>query len=114
MAQTARMKQADFAPETKPPVSTEYSIYVFHHPDQQKEDQNDWEKTDTTTSLEKALSDARALKAGGGYSRVEVKKKYFDPRYNCNLEMTLKSFADKTSQPSLFAALGALLRGFKA
>jgi hypothetical protein len=104
MARTAQMKQADFTHQ-KPPVFTEYSIYVFHHPDNQKEDQNDWEKTTTTTSLEKALSDARALEAAGDYSRVEVKKKYFDQRYNCNLEMTLQSFGDKVPRLSFFVVL---------
>ncbi|MCD8496980.1 MAG: hypothetical protein LRZ85_02175 [Alphaproteobacteria bacterium] len=77
--------------------SIEYSIYVHHHPASKKD--RDWEMIgDTTTNMKEAMKKAEGLHASGNYHKVEIKQKYFDPKNNRQIDMTLKVLEGKAKK----------------
>lgn len=87
----------------------EYSIYVYHHAESRKDGQNDWEKKRTTTDFARALDEARKLGVTGEYKKIELKKKYYDSRADCNLETTLQSFGVKPEKRgAILVTLGVI------
>lgn len=68
--------------------SIEYSIYVHHHPAAKKSP--GWEMVGETNNMKEAMNKAESLHASGNYHKVEIKQKYFDPKNNRKIDMTLK------------------------
>lgn len=73
-------------------VQTEYSVYIYHLPENQHEGQNDWEKRRVTADLNAAMREARMLYRSRGYRKVEVKQRLKDPRTRLMRDHTLKVF----------------------
>lgn len=88
----------------------EYSVYVYHHPVNKKEGQNDWEMLDQTTNMDEAMKMAEGYQESGDYQKIEVKKKYFDEKNNRKIDMTLKVLENNPKQAigfGLWVALAA-------
>lgn len=78
--------------------SIEYSIYVHHHPASKKSPS--WEMVGaTTTNMKEAVKKAEDLHASGQYHKVEIKQKYFDPKNNRKIDMTLKVLETRAKKP---------------
>ena len=93
-------------------VRPEYSVYVFHRPDDVQKGQSDWEKKRVTRSKYKAMRLAEKLHGSDSYSKVEIKKKAFDARYAKIIDRTLKIYSSQSfiPRPPLFAKLPKILR----
>lgn len=81
----------------------EYSVYIFHRHQPQNDNHINqyvpWEKRHTTTNIRKAYRKAIDLFNSHEYERVEIKKKFFDPRKECNIDKTLKIFTESGKRP---------------
>jgi len=71
----------------------EYSIYIYHRPENQHEGQNDWEMRTITPDLNAAMDEAESLYQSQGYRKVEVKQRVVDPKTEQARDYTLKVFA---------------------
>lgn len=87
----------------------EYAVYIYHHPENRLEGQNDWEMRTRTTSLQDALDEARCLHESRGYRMVEVKKRALNQRTARVQDQTFKVFDCQSDEqgPSAKIALGA-------
>ena len=93
-------------------VQPEYSVYIYHHPENQHEGQNDWEMRTITPDLNRALDEAESLYQSQSYRKVEVKQRIVDPKTAQMRDHTLKIFSrDKTDVPvhTWFMAFGVVL-----
>ena len=100
------MGQAFAKAESQPQVTVpEYSIYIYHHPENQHEGQNDWEKRSTTVDLKEALDEAISLHQSEGYCRVEIMKRLVDPETAQAKDQVLKVFAHEKLDVSFEAKL---------
>ena len=81
-------------------MQPEYSIYIYHHPENQHEGHNDWEMRSTTFDLNAALDEAEALFGSQGYRKVEVKQRLFDPKSDVVRDFTLKVFGQEKEKIS--------------
>ncbi|MBL4803649.1 MAG: hypothetical protein JKY71_02195 [Alphaproteobacteria bacterium] len=70
----------------------EYSVYIYHRPENQHEGQNDWEMRSTTYDLNAAINEAVSLHESEGYRKVEIKKRLFDPETSAVKDQVLKVF----------------------
>ena len=96
----------------------EYSVYIYHRPENQHEGQNDWEMRTITQDLNVALDEAESLYESQGYRKVEVKQRIIDPKTELMRDYTLKVFASEkdklppeawlTSFAVLFAAAAVI------
>ncbi len=73
----------------------EYSVYSLKAAPQGEGNDNDPEKHLTTEDMDQALREAVVLFETGKYSKVEVKKKYFEEKTGRTIEMTLREFEAK-------------------
>ncbi|MFK7839411.1 MAG: hypothetical protein AB8B83_03695 [Bdellovibrionales bacterium] len=87
---------------------TEYSIYVYLYPEDIENGHSDWEMKSVTTDVNDALHEAQSLFNSSHYKKVEVKRKYFDPKYNRLIDATFKVF-QKHKRQSRRAKVLALL-----
>lgn len=68
----------------------EYNIYVFHgHP---LAGRHHWERRHTTHCVRQAKNFADELYKTRTYPKIEIKKKYFDPRAARQVDSTLKIY----------------------
>ena len=88
------MGQAFAEAETHPTdtANPEYSVYIYHRPENQHEGQNDWEMRSTTLDLNAAINEAVSLHESEGYRKVEIKKRLFDPETSTVSDQVLKVF----------------------
>ena len=70
----------------------EYSVYIYHHPENQLEGWNDWEMRKVTSDLSEALDEAKLLFESDEFEKVEVKRKSFDAHNGSVKDMTLKVY----------------------
>ncbi len=70
----------------------EYSVYIYHRPENQHEGQNDWEMRSTTYDLNAAINEAVSLHESEGYRKVEIKKRLVDPDTALAQDQVLKVF----------------------
>ena len=92
----------------------EYSVYIYHRPENQHEGQNDWEMRTITPDLNMALDEAETLYQSQSYRKVEVKQRIVDPKTSQIRDLTLKIFSrDDGAQPFWFwiSSLSVLLVG---
>lgn len=104
------MPQA-FAKPYNTSVQPEYSVYIYHRPENQHEGQNDWEMRTSTLDLNAALDEAESLHQSQSFRKVEVKQRIMDPRTEQVRDYTLKVFAhdkDGARLHTWFAAFGIL------
>ena len=90
----------------------EYSVYIYHRPENQHEGQNDWEMRTITPDLNAALDEAESLYESQSYRKVEVKQRVVDPKTSQIRDFTLKVFAQDHSHSfseMWFAAFGVVL-----
>ncbi len=67
----------------------EYSVYVYNDP-HKSQGKTPWEMKTVTDNMDKAMSAAHQLHESRQYTKIEVKKKYFDQKNNRTVDMTLK------------------------
>lgn len=87
-------------PRRKRDPSVEYSVYIFHRPFHN--DNNDhitWEKRHTTWSMRVAQRQAEKLFRTNAYDRVEIKKKFFDPKVQRIIDKTMKIYEETQDRP---------------
>lgn len=58
---------------------SEYTVYVYHWPENHLEGQGDWEKRGVTADLHAALREARRLYGSRNFRCVEIKRHLFRP-----------------------------------
>lgn len=75
--------------EAMPPI--EYAVYTFDMPADGKA-QGRWNRHATTGDMNRALSEARHLLGTRRFTKVEVKKKFYDLKANRYMDITLKTF----------------------
>lgn len=95
-------------------TSPEYSVYIYHRPENQHEGQNDWEMRTITPDLKFALDEAEALYESKGYRKVEVKQRVVDYKTDKIHDHTLKIFSSHKKTVFVefwFCALGLSLIG---
>ena len=98
--------------KASPYAQPEYSVYIYHRPENQHEGQNDWEMRTITPDLNAALDEAQSLYQSQSYRKVEVKQRIIDPKTAHTRDLTLKVFTgDKTdiSVTTWFLAFGVVL-----
>ena len=71
--------------------SIEYSVYTFGGEKNGKRKPS-WKKQMTSEDMHKAIQEAETLFNSDKYGRVEVKKKYFDPKNKRTVDMSIKTF----------------------
>ena len=69
--------------------SLEYTIYTFDD-HQNKTRKANWQKHSTSTDMHKAVQEAQGLFDTNQFCKVEVKKKYFDPKNERTVDMSIK------------------------
>jgi len=95
----------------------EYAVYTF---DIKKPDQKAdmfWRRHVILNSPEEALSEAHVLSQSHKYQKVEVKKKFFDPKQNRMVNVTMKVFQNPDSRTKpwvLGIAVSAAMMGLIA
>lgn len=87
----------------------EYSVYIYHRPENQHEGQNDWEMRAHTVDLNAALDEAETLYQSKSYRKIEVKQRIMDPRTKQVRDYTLKIFADEKNKIALKIWLSAIV-----
>ena len=87
------MKQPPSAPAGIP--ETEFSIYVYHYPEDIEDKHTDWEMMAVTTCIQEAVNTAQSLYDTNDFKKVEIKKKYFDAKYQRVIDATYKVFQKK-------------------
>ncbi len=92
----------------------EYSIYIYHRPENQHEGQNDWEMRTITPDLNAAMDEAESLYQSQGYRKVEVKQRVVDPKTEVARDYTLKVFATERDELPLEAWLASFAVLFSA
>lgn len=75
-------------------IEPEYSVYIYHRPENQHEGQNDWEMRTSTLDLNVALDEAESLYESQSFRKVEVKQRIVDPKTEQVRDYTLKVFAN--------------------
>ena len=73
----------------------EFSIYVYHYPEDIEAGYTDWEKMAETSCVQEAVNQAQAYFDTRDFKKVEIKKKYFDEKYKRTIDATYKVFQDK-------------------
>ena len=73
-------------------VQPEYSVYIYHLPENQHEGQNDWEMRTHTQDLRAAIDEARSLHSSQSYRKVEIKERTLDPKTETFKDKTLKIY----------------------
>lgn len=76
--------------QNHPESQTQYSVYVYHYPEDIEDNQTDWEMKRVTHSQVRAIKLAQKYHDTAAYKRVEIKKKYFDDKYACTIDKTMK------------------------
>ncbi len=87
------MKQSSSASAGIP--ETEFSIYVYHYPEDIEDGHTDWEKVAVTDCIQEAANKAQSLYDSRDFKKVEIKKKYFDLKYQRVVDATYKVLQDK-------------------
>lgn len=104
------MPQAFAKPHTML-TDPEYSVYIYHRPENQHEGQNDWEMRTSTLDLNAAMDEAETLHESHSFRKVEVKQRIVDPKTEEVRDFTLKVFAhdkDSARLHTWFAAFSVL------
>jgi len=78
--------------------SSEYSVYIYHHPQNQCEGQNDWEMRTSTSDLNTALDEAEALYRSNSFRKVEVKQRVVNSKTRQVKDYTLKIFSGRNDR----------------
>lgn len=68
----------------------EYTIYTFDLPVMKTKGDISWKKHSTINDMSAAISAAEDLLKTRKFQKIEVKKKFFDPKQNRPVDMTLK------------------------
>lgn len=95
-------------------LQPEYSVYIYHHPENQHEGQNDWEMRTSTFDLNAALDEAETLYQSQSFRKVEVKQRVVDPKTEQMRDYTLKVFTREQEAQRLriwVACFGVLFVG---
>jgi len=87
---------------------TEYSVYVYHYPNDIEDGHTDWEMVLACDCVQAAINQAQSLHDSDNFKKIEVKKKHFHPRYNRIVDETYKVFQNK-KRPSRRSSVMALL-----
>lgn len=78
------------------PQGTEYTIYTFERPLKKQKGDIVWKKHGTSGDVQYALSEAQSLFESRKFHKIEVKKKFFDPRQNRSVEHTHRVFGKRS------------------
>lgn len=73
----------------------EFSIYVYHYACDIEEGHTDWEKIAVTPCIQDAVNQAQNLFDTSEFKKVEIKKKYYDTKYQRVVDATYKVFQNK-------------------
>ena len=94
------------------PSDLEYSVYIYHHPEDDEARGTLWERRYKTKSMFHALARAKVLTRSDNYRSVEVKCTYHNAEKTAAVDRTVKTFDCKRSQQTerLRAALRRLRR----
>lgn len=75
-----------------PFLHPEYSVYIYHLPENQHEGQSDWERRSVSADLKVALDEAYRLFKSRNFKRVEVTQRHSDPYTQAVKARTVKVF----------------------
>lgn len=89
-------------------LETEFSIYVYHYPEDIEDRHADWEKVAVTDCIQEAANKAQSLYDSHNFKKVEIKKKYFDSKYQRVVDATYKVLQDKKKRASHRSGIMAL------
>jgi len=78
-------------------ATPEFSIYVYHYPEDIEDGHTDWEKIADTLCVQDAVNQAQKLYDSREYKKIEIKKKFFDGKYGRVVDATYKVLQDKKS-----------------
>jgi hypothetical protein len=78
--------------KARPASQPEYTVYIYHHPENQIEGQGDWEMRSVNYDLRTAISEADRLFKSRNFKKVEIKQRIRDPRTRSVTDQTLKIF----------------------
>jgi hypothetical protein len=90
---------ADAAERAENGERVEYSIYSFDFP--AVSGRARWKKQDSRTEMADALAAARTIFRTGKYGKVEIRRKYYDPKLSRHVDATLKVFENR-NDPAMF------------
>jgi len=76
-------------------AAAEYSVYVYLYPQDIENGHTDWEMKMTTDCIQDAVNQAQTFHDSHSYKKVEIKKKYFDAKYERIIDATYKIFQEK-------------------
>jgi len=88
----ALKKEEFFEQDACKQPSEEYSVYIFHHPDEDHNNRHYWEKIKTTSNKYRALKNAEKLYQSHRYEKVEIKKIAFGKKNHDPVGSTLKVY----------------------
>lgn len=73
----------------------EFSVYVYHYPEDIEMGHVDWKKESVSNCIQEAANQAQELFDTNNFKKVEIKKKYFDEKYGRMIDATYKVLQDK-------------------
>ncbi len=72
-----------------------YSVYVYHHPESLEAGKADWEQKAIYGNVQQALRYAQRLHQSHHYKKIEIKKRVFEPKYDCYIDKTMRVLSDE-------------------
>ena len=70
----------------------EYTIYTFERPLEKRKGDILWKKHAISADAQQAVTEAQGLFESHKFHKIEVKKKFFDPKKNRSVDETYKVF----------------------
>ena len=70
----------------------EYTVYIYHLPENQLEGQSDWEMRGMTNNLDIAMYEAQSLFESRNFKKVEVKQRMADPASEKVSDISIKIY----------------------
>ena len=92
--------------------TAEYSVYVYHYPDDIEHGQSDWEKKRVTRNKVRAMSVAKKYHDSAEYKKVEIKRKSYDSRYERVIDRTFHVYTSPGSDNDVLKPLHHFVRKF--
>jgi hypothetical protein len=85
----------------------EYAIYTFDLKKPNQKADMFWRRHIILSNAEEAISQAQALSQSHKFEKVEVKKKFFDPKQNRMVNVTMKVFQTRSNPLTIWMIAGA-------
>jgi hypothetical protein len=83
----------------------EYTVYIYHRPENQIEGQSDWEMRSVSRDRKSAMIEARRLYKTQNFKKVEIKQRVKNPRTTFDFDQTLKVLEQGRNRKKVMASL---------